>query len=128
MSSVNPKCSRCHIYFIPTIKTSGLPYESCEKCRKSIKEMQKGYYQNNTDKIKEYKKENADKIKEYKREYNKEYRKENADKIKEYNKERFQKVKNIISLYLVQLQRRQINRCFKNSHHIYNIYLNFSLS
>ena len=29
----NPKCSVCKCYFIPTIKSSGLPYKSCEKCR-----------------------------------------------------------------------------------------------
>ena len=30
----NPKCSTCRTYFIPTLKTSGLPYKCCDKCRK----------------------------------------------------------------------------------------------
>ncbi len=31
----NPKCSTCRTYFIPTLKTSGLPYKCCNKCRKN---------------------------------------------------------------------------------------------
>ena len=30
---INPKCSKCKCYFIPSIKSSGLPYKICEKCR-----------------------------------------------------------------------------------------------
>jgi hypothetical protein len=31
---VNPKCSKCKCYFTPTeIKSSGLPFKTCEKCR-----------------------------------------------------------------------------------------------
>ena len=29
----NPKCPICRCYFVPTLKSSGLPYKSCEKCR-----------------------------------------------------------------------------------------------
>jgi hypothetical protein len=85
----NTKCIICRTYFISKLKTSGLPYKCCDKCR----EHQKEYYKENADKLKEYKKENADKAKEYKKEYadklkkyQKEYYKENADKIKEYQK------------------------------------------
>ena len=34
----NPKCSKCKCYFIPTIKSSGLPYTTCDKCRTKDKE------------------------------------------------------------------------------------------
>ncbi len=30
---INPKCSNCKCYFIPTIKPSGLPFKTCDKCR-----------------------------------------------------------------------------------------------
>ncbi len=29
---INPKCSSCYNYFVPTFKTSRLPYKSCVKC------------------------------------------------------------------------------------------------
>ena len=35
---INPKCSKCKCYFIPTIKSSRLPYNTCEKCRTKNKE------------------------------------------------------------------------------------------
>ena len=38
----------------------------CIECKKG---MAKGYYQANTEKVKEYQKENIDKIKEYRKEY-----------------------------------------------------------
>ena len=143
----NPKCSICRTYFIPTLKTSGLPYKCCDRCREIQKEYQKEYKKENANKTKEYKKENADKTKEYKKEYykenadkikeqRKEYRKENVDKIKEYYKENVDKIKeykkenankikeqrkeyiqniktNNIPLYLVHLQRNQLNRILK---------------
>ncbi len=31
--SPNPKCSVCRCYFIPNLKSSGLPYKCCHKCR-----------------------------------------------------------------------------------------------
>ena len=34
----NPKCSNCKCYFTPDIKSSGLPFKTCEKCRTKNKE------------------------------------------------------------------------------------------
>ena len=92
-----------------------------------LKEQQKKYREENADKIKEYqqkyREENADKIKEQQ----KIYREENAEKCKqsqkicrentkcEHNKYRGRcKICNL-SLYLVNLQRRQIIRCLNIS-------------
>ena len=36
--TINPKCSHCKCYFIPTVKSSGLTYKTCEKCRTKGKE------------------------------------------------------------------------------------------
>ena len=38
MSTPNPKCSSCSCYFVPTSKSSGLPYKTCTKCRNVQKE------------------------------------------------------------------------------------------
>jgi hypothetical protein len=107
-----------------------------------IKEYKKEYREQNADKIKEYLKEwrenNHDKIKENKKkyreqnadklkEYQKEWRENNADKRKEYGKEWYEKNKCEhnkrygeckicnLPLYLINIQRHQINRCFKLS-------------
>jgi len=85
MNKVNPKCSRCHIYFISTIKTSGLPYKSCDKCRQNKKE----YDQKNKELIKD-----------------------NANKNLEKQKDYFQN--NNVILFLIKLQQKQIKKCFKN--------------
>jgi hypothetical protein len=100
-----------------------------------IKEWKKEHYKLNAEKIKEHRKEyykkNAEKAKEYYKEYNKlntekikeyykEYNKLNAEKLKENTKE-YQKEyrnnikKNNFKLYLIYLQRKQINRSFKSS-------------
>ena len=34
---MNPKCKNCRCYFIPKIKSSGLPYQTCEKCQLRVK-------------------------------------------------------------------------------------------
>ena len=34
----NPKCSNCKCYFTPEIKSSGLPFKTCDKCRTKDKE------------------------------------------------------------------------------------------
>lgn len=34
---MNPKCANCKCYFIPKIKSSGLPYQTCEKCQLRVK-------------------------------------------------------------------------------------------
>ena len=103
----NPKCGRCYNYWKPDendIKTSGLLYKTCKKCRitsrlkqkkyleedKNIfkhKQRQAKYYQNNTDKLlerqKQYRENNKDKIKEA----SKKYKNKNADKILERRKQ-----------------------------------------
>ena len=33
MTTINSKCSGCKSYFIPTIKSNGLAYKCCDKCR-----------------------------------------------------------------------------------------------
>lgn len=35
MNDINPKCSSCKSYFIPTVKSSGLLYKCCDNCRKN---------------------------------------------------------------------------------------------
>jgi len=137
----NPICGSCKCYWKPDetdIKSSGLVCKSCKKCRQykkesckkyreqnadKIKEASKKYCENNADKIKEYREQNADKIKES----CKKYREQNTDKIKEYKKKYYEENKCMHGkrqenckicnkyLYLVNLQRYQINRCFKNS-------------
>ena len=37
----NPKCSKCKCYFIPTTKSSGEMFKTCEKCRTKDKEARK---------------------------------------------------------------------------------------
>ncbi len=37
-SIINPKCSKCKCYFIPNTKSSGLPYNTCDKCSTKDKE------------------------------------------------------------------------------------------
>lgn len=34
---MNPVCSNCRCYFIPKIKSSGIPYQTCEKCKLRVK-------------------------------------------------------------------------------------------
>jgi hypothetical protein len=134
----NPKCGRCYNYWKPDetdIKTSGLPYKTCKKCRNGnikyrqenidrINQQRRNYYQENADKINErtrnYYQENADKIKDLKKNYYQEnidtireretkYRRENADKIKElrkkYRRENADKLKELRKKY------RQENKC-----------------
>lgn len=97
METPNPKCLKCRTYWVRDendIKTSGLPYNTCQKCR----ERSKKYREKNADKIKKYREENADEIKEKKKKYyqenadkvkeqSKKYYEENTDKVKEYNKQ-----------------------------------------
>ena len=133
MDTPNPKCLKCRTYWVRDendVKTSGLPYKTCQKCREKtkknsykIKQYKKKYYEKNVDKIKEYREENKDKILEQK----KQYRKKNATKIKEYIKQYrdenkcehnkyygWCKICNL-QLYLISLQRKQLRRCLNNS-------------
>ena len=76
--SVNPKCSACQRYFVPTLKTSGLPYKTCERCRNHDKKWR-------------------DTHKEYAQEYNESYNEENKEAIKEKKKEYYQANKETIA-------------------------------
>ena len=53
--AVNPKCSKCKCYYIPAdIKSSGLPFKTCRKCRTRDKKTKSN---NLTEKINEQNKE-----------------------------------------------------------------------
>ena len=126
----NPKCSCCKCFWKPDetdVKTSGLVYNTCKRCRELAKQKNKKYKEENADKIKEQQKKYYDKNAEKLKEQQKKYNEENADKIKEYrqkyqedtkcehNKYRGRcKICNL-SLYLVNLQRIQIRRCLNIS-------------
>ena len=136
----NPKCPRCNCYWKPDetdIKTSGLPYKSCQKCRETskkyreknadkISERKKKYYEENADIIAERKKkyyhQNADKIKEKRKQYydenfdkiaeqRKKYYEENVDKIKEYRKENADKIAEQMKKYYEK------KKCKHNKHY-----------
>ena len=58
------KCSRCQNDFVPLLKSDGLPYKTCDRCKctdkkyrdkhkEQIKLYRDQYYLNNQDKIKE---------------------------------------------------------------------------
>ena len=66
------KCSKCQNDFIPLLKSDGLPYKTCDRCKctdkkyrdkhkEQIKIYRDQYYLNNQDKIKEYREVNKDK-------------------------------------------------------------------
>ena len=96
----NPKCGRCNCFWKPDetdIKTSGLIYKTCKRCRGKLIQYNKKYYQENADKLKQqtqkYKQENADKIIKHRQENTdrnkercKKWKKDNKDKVSEYNK------------------------------------------
>ena len=74
------KCSRCQNDFTPLLKSDGLPYKLCDRCRctdkkyrdkhkEQIKLYRDQYYLNNQDKIKEYREVNKDILKEKAKEY-----------------------------------------------------------
>jgi hypothetical protein len=67
------KCSKCQNDFIPLLKSDGLPYKTCDRCKctekkyrdkhkEQIKLYRDQYYLNNQDKIKKYREVNKDKI------------------------------------------------------------------
>ena len=85
-------CSKCRSKWIPEendIKSSGLPFKQCKKCRKylednrdKIAEQRKDYYKQNKDKIKERNKKWGENNKEWYVEYQKKYNELNKEKIK----------------------------------------------
>ena len=67
------KCSRCQNDFVPLLKSDGLPYKHCDRCRCTDKK----YRDKHKEQIKEYRELNKDILKEKA----KEYREVNKDKI-----------------------------------------------
>ena len=89
------KCSRCQNDFVPLLKSDGLPYKTCDRCKctdkkyrdkhkEEIKLYRDQYYLDNQDKIKEYREVNKDKIQEQR----KQFYENNKDKINAKNSER----------------------------------------
>jgi len=42
MTDIISKCSSCNSYFNPTVKSSGLLYKSCDRCRSRFQQYDKG--------------------------------------------------------------------------------------
>ncbi len=49
----NSKCSTCKSYFIPTVKSSGLYYKTCDKCRENDKNIRNCIHDKRKDRCKE---------------------------------------------------------------------------
>jgi hypothetical protein len=82
------KCSKRQNDFILLLKSDGLPYKTCDRCKctdkkyrdkhkEQIKVYRDQYYVDNQDKIKEYREVNIDKI----REQRKQFYENNKDKL-----------------------------------------------
>jgi DNA repair exonuclease SbcCD ATPase subunit len=142
MSIPNPKCTSCKCFWKPDetdIKSSGLIYKTCKRCREKVKERRnkeeykeksKQYKEENQEKINEYQKqyreENQEKIKEISKQYyqenqdkiielNKNYRQNNKQKINEYKKQYYQENQNKINEQ--QKQYREENKQKINEYH-----------
>ncbi len=55
------KCSRCQNDFVPLLKSDGLPYKTCDRCRCTDKK----YKDKHKEQIKEYREANKEHTKEY---------------------------------------------------------------
>ena len=55
------KCSRCQNDFVPLLKSDGLPYKTCDRCRCTDKK----YKDKHQEQIKEYREANKEHTKEY---------------------------------------------------------------
>ena len=81
------KCSRCQNDFVPLLKSDGLPYKTCDRCRCTDKK----YKDKHKEQIKEYRESNKEHTKEYGiyyRELNKDMLKEKAKVYIETNKDK----------------------------------------
>ena len=81
------KCSRCQNDFVPLLKSDGLPYKLCDRCRCTAKK----YRDKHEEQIKEYREANKEQRKEYDiyyRELNKDMLKEKAKEYREVNKDK----------------------------------------
>jgi hypothetical protein len=125
---INPKCTACKCYWKPDetdVKTSGLVYNTCKRCRDISKANNKKYRELNPDKVKQqcqkYYQGNTDKVKQQQQKY----RQDNADKVKQQQQKYYQENKcehnkgfgrcsqcNPL-LYLLNIQRRHLRRCLK---------------
>ena len=82
------KCSRCQNDFVPLLKSDGLLYKLCDRCRCTDKK----YRDKHKEQIKEYREAN----KEYTKEYDIYYRELNKDILKEKAKQYFENNKDKI--------------------------------
>ena len=82
--SVNPKGSACQRYFVPTLKTSGLPYKTCERCRKHDKKWRDTHQEYMKEYKEIYNEENKEAIKEKRNEYYQVNKETIAEKAKAY--------------------------------------------
>ena len=81
------KCSRCQNDFTPLLKSDGLPYKLCDRCRCTDRK----YRDRHKEQIKEYREANKEHTKEYGiyyRELNKDMLKEKAKEYIEANKDK----------------------------------------
>ena len=81
------KCSSCKNDFIPLLKSNGLSYKTCDRCRCTDKK----YKDKHKEQIKEYREANKEQRKEYDiyyRELNKDILKEKAKEYREVNKDK----------------------------------------
>ena len=81
------KCSKCQNDFIHLLKSDGLPYKHCDRCRRT----EKKYRDKHKEQIKEYREANKEHTKEYGiyyRELNKDMLKEKAKEYREVNKDK----------------------------------------
>ena len=81
------KCSRCQNDFTPLLKSDGLPYKLCDRCRCTDRK----YRDRHKEQIKEYREANKEQRKEYDiyyRELNKDILKEKAKEYREVNKDK----------------------------------------
>ncbi len=84
--SVNPKCSACQRYFVPTLKTSGLPYKTCERCRKHDKKWRDTRQEHTQENREVYNEENQEAIKEKRKEFYQVNKKTIAEILKDIDK------------------------------------------
>ena len=81
------KCSRCQNDFVPLLKSDGLLYKLCDRCRCTDKK----YRDKHKEQIKEFREANKEQRKEYDiyyRELNKDILKEKAKEYREVNKDK----------------------------------------
>ena len=77
------KCSACQNEFVPSLKSTGLPYKTCDRCRNHDKKWRDTHKDHIKDYNEHYILDNKEKVKESK----KKYYETNKDKIKEEAKQ-----------------------------------------